>query len=185
MFKVSLEGDPSVDYIYCLDYIDVKAVQNSFHPIEVTDTTVSCNLDQRQRSSQQILDLADYLNMHSNYFLMRRYDDSKSFSSEIPLWIEIANPKSFFECFKFASDDVMVIHQRPSNINAIEEFCRLQKWRCTSKINARGSEASVTILYDLQFVWHDLLTRAKTQLVIVTIDGKQRYFLLFQSCFVS
>ena len=71
----------------------------------------------------------------------------------------------------------MLIHEDPSNLNEIEEFCREKHWRCTSRRNVRGSEASVTILYDLDDFYYEYLTRAKTQLVIVTIDGKQRYFL--------
>ena len=67
MCKVNLEEYQRVDYIYCLQYHDKQAVKTNFQPLEVTDTTISCNLEQRQRSSQQILDLADYLHMHKSY----------------------------------------------------------------------------------------------------------------------
>ena len=120
--------------------------------------------------------------MHqSDFNPIRRWNYGKSFSSDIPLWIELSNPKAFFDYFKdkFESDDVMLIWDswnKPSNLNEIEEFCTDQKWRCTERLNVFGSEASVTILYDLDFSY-EYFTRAKTQLVIVTIDGKQRYFL--------
>ena len=95
--------------------------------------------------------------------------------------MEHANLRSFFDYFKdkFESQDVMLIYDNPSNLNDIEEFCRDQKWRCTERGNVRGSEASVTILYDLDFFRYEDLTRAKTQLVIVTIDRKwwNGYFL--------
>ena len=175
-----------MDYIYCLKFED------SYHnnkPLEVTRTTIRCNLEQRQRSSQQILDLADYLWMHQSRFSpIRRWNSPSSFSSEIPLWVEHSNATSFFEYVKdkFESDDdVMLIHYNPSNLNDIKEFCKEQKWRCTDRWDVRGSEASVTILYDLDNFDYDNLTRAKTHMVIVTIAGKQRYFLQFQSCFVS
>ena len=186
MCKVSLEEDQNVDYIYCLSYLFSDAVQSNSKPLEVTDTTVECNLDQRQRSSQQILDLADYLQMHQSVSLfsypIRRWISGKSFSADIPLWVELSNSKSFFDYFKdkFDSDDVMLIWARgnePSNLNAIEEYCKEQKWRCTNDYNVRGSEASVTILYDLDYFFYELLTRAKTQLVIVTIARKERYLL--------
>merc|ERR1712150_64151 len=45
--------------------------------------------------------------------------------------------------------------------------------------NVTGSEASVTILYDLDYFHYEHLTRAKTQLVIVTIDGKQSELSIF------
>ena len=83
----------NVDYIYCLSCIFHDSVGTNFQRIEVNDTTVTCNLEQRQRSSQQILDLADYLNMHSDtYKPMRRWDSPESFSSHVPLWIVLANP---------------------------------------------------------------------------------------------
>ena len=126
MCKVNSEDHQNVDYIYCLPYFDkfaveslayfdYDAVETNCQPLEVTDTTISCNLEQRQRSSQQILDLADYLRMHSYYNPIRRWNSGKSFSSEIPLWVELSNPKSFFDYFKdkFKSDDVMLIYDYP------------------------------------------------------------------------
>ena len=183
--KSNENENENVEYIYCLKYFDSTAVKTNFQPLEVTDTTISCNLEQRQRSSQQILDLADYLWMHSYGDPIRRWNSGKSFSSEIPLWVQLSNPKSFFDYFKdkFKSDDVMLIwdgYNKPSNLNDIEEFCTEQKWRCTGSWNVKGSEASVAILYDLNDFNYENFTRAKTQLVIVTIDGKQRYFFNFK-----
>ena len=181
--QVNLKENLDVDYIYCLRYNDAYAVQVNSQLLEVTETTISCNLEQRQRSSQQILDLADYLQMHqSDYHPIRRWDSPKSFSSDIPMWIALSHPNSFFDFFKdkFESDDVMLIWQslnKPSNLNEIEEFCWEQKWRCTESGNVKGSEAFVTILYDFDSFGYEELTRAKFQLVIVTIDGKKRYFL--------
>ena len=187
MCKVNAENHQKVDYIYCLSYRDDFAVQTNAKPLEVTDTTISCNLEQRQRSSQQILDLADYLNIHSSPFPIRRWNSGKSFSSEIPLWVQLSNPKAFFDYFKekFESDDVILMREKkgekkPSNLSDIKEFCTIQKWRCTSECKVTGSEASVTILYDLDYFDYESFTRAKTQLVIVTIDGKQRYFFNFK-----
>ena len=176
MCKVNLDENQKVDYIYSLRYGgQYQLVQTNSQPLEVTDTTISCNLEQRQRSSQQILDLADYLWMHSNDYPIRRWNYGRSFSADIPLWVELSNPKAFFNYFKdkFESDDVMLIHYKPSNLNEIEEFCKEQKWRCTNDYNVRGSEASITILYDLSYFKYEFFTRAKTQLVIVTIAGKR------------
>ena len=179
IFKVNLDEHHKADYIYCLRYRDQYAVQTKFQPLEVTDTTISCSLCQRQRSSQQILDLADYLNIHSNSYPIRSWNSGKSFTSDIPLWIELYNSKCFFDYFKdkFESDDVMLIwdkYKKPSNLNDIEEFCREKNWICTEWGNLRGSEASVNILYDFSYFEYEFLTRAKTHLVFVTIDGKNR-----------
>ena len=182
MCQVNLKENLDVDYIYCLRYVNSKAVQTNCQPLEVTETSISCNLEQRQRSSQQILDLADYLWMHHQSIFppIRRWNSPSSFSSEIlPLWVEHSHPKSFFDYVKdkFESDDVMLIYDYPSNLDEIKEFCKEQKWRCTEFMNVRGSEASVTILYDLGDFSYEFFTRAKTRLVIVMIDEKQRYYL--------
>ena len=193
--KTNLDENQKVDYIYCLCYSDNNSDQTNIQPFEVTDTTISCSLEQRQRSSQQILDLADYLKMHQSEFPpIRRWSSGHyqfretpishwkhgtSFSSDIPLWVELSNPKAFFYYFKdkFESDDVMLIWDRSNlsfKFNDIKEFCKDQKWRCTERLNVRGSEASVTILYDFNQFFYEYFTRAKTQLVIVTIEGKPR-----------
>ena len=187
MDKVNLLNIRNMDYIYCLRYTDDKAVQNNSKALEVNESTVECNLAHRQRSSQEILDLADYLLMHSNFAPVRRCD-LKSFSSaDIPLWIELDSPESFFEYFEsnFPGDceDVMLSWDgpQPYNLNEIEDFCRYKKWRCTEVVNIIGSEASCIILYDLYWFHYEYLTRAKTKLIIVTLQGKERYIVLFQN----
>ena len=184
--KVSLEENQNVDYVYVIRNAARDAVLANSMPLEVTETTVECNLDQRQRSSQQILNLADYLQTHQSFLTIRRYESSSSFNSNIPLWIELTNSDSFFDYFKdkFESDDVMVICEpfiRSSSLNDMKYFCLQQNWRCAEKIDVRGSEASITILYDLDHFFYEHFTRAKTQLIIVTVNGKQRYFLLFET----
>ena len=182
-----IDENQNVNYIYCLDYEDKNAVHTNFKPLEVTDTTISCNLEQRQRSSQQILDLADYLWVHYSRSPIRRWNSGKSFSSDKPLWVKLSNQvvndrtRCFFDYIKdkFDSDDIMLIwddEHKPSNLNDIKKFCTEQKWRCTSYFNITGSEASVIILYGLDSFHYEFLTRAKTQLVIVTLAGKYRYF---------
>ena len=62
---------------------------------------------------------------------MRRWNSGKSFSAAIPLWVELSNPKAFFDYFKdkFESDDVMLIWDfwnQPSNLTDIEEFCKVK-----------------------------------------------------------
>ena len=177
-----------MDYVYCISRRNENAPQTYFgspyyQALEVTDTTISCNLQQRQRSSQQILDFADYLWMHrSTSVPVRRWNSGKSFSSKKPLWVQLSNAKKFFDYFKdkFEYDDVMLIwsddfkpYQR-QQIQDIKEFCSEKKWRCAYKLSVTGSEASVTIMYGFDIYNIEFFTRAKTQLVIVTIDGMQR-----------
>ena len=184
--KVSLEENQNVDYVYVIRNAARDAVRANSMPLEVTETTVECHLDQRQRSSQQILNLADYLQTHQSFLTIRRYESSSSFNSDIPLWIELTNSDSFFDYFKdkFENDDVMLIFKRPSvYFKGIEAFCKEQKWRCTEWYNVKGSEASVTILYNYDGFDYECFTRAKTQLVIVTTTGHRRYFGSKLICF--
>jgi len=102
---------------------------------------------------------------------------------------ELTNPNSFLEYFKdkFENNDVMVIwdlENKPSNLNDIEEFCHQQNWRCTEKWNVRGSEAFVTILYDLEslnYMFYECLTRAKTHLVMVTTTAESPFSTKLQN----
>ena len=183
---MNLEEYQNVDYIYCLRYDNLSAgVENNANALEVNETRVECNLDKRQRSSQEILDLADFLLMHCLYprfpiLSIRKPSGNKSFSTSIlPLWIELAHPKSFFEYFKhkYTGEDVMLMYEEDtSNVEEIQAFCREKEWGCTESVNVTGSEASITILYDIDKFYYELVTRAKTQLVIVTI---QRLFIFF------
>ena len=124
--------------------------------------------------------------MHQSHNIIRRYECSSSFYSDIPLWINLTNYKSLFDYFKdkFNCNDVMVVwnvQNKPTNLNDIEDYCKERNWRCTSDSSIRGSEASVTILYDFvdfyDFYYYEWFTRAKTQLIIVTTDEHQRCFL--------
>ena len=186
LFKDATKGETDKYKEFLSRLVNRSEPKNAFQinskPLEVTDTTISCNLEQSQRSSQQILDLADYLQMHQLQFPpIRKWNSGKSFSTDIPLWVELSNPNSFMDYFKdmFESDDVMLIWDswnEPFNLNDIEEFCSEKKWRCSESENVKGSEAFVTIMYDFDNFSYQHFTRARTQLVIVTIDGKQRYF---------
>jgi len=182
MCKVDLEDFPNkIDYIYSIRYLDSKAVQNPEKSLQVSDSMIQCNLAQRQRSSQEILDLVDFIRMHIGYQSpLRKYSSSPSFKSETPTWLELANQNSFFDYFqdKFSDcDDVMVIYDsinEPSNLDEITKFCQKKEWKCTVDVDVKGSEASVTILYDYDEFYFEFFTRAKHQLVIVTIENKER-----------
>ena len=193
MIKVKSEDIQNVDYIYCRSAEFSGSIVPE--PSEFTNPEISCNLYQSQRSSQQILDLAEYLTIHNDStndsHIIRRWNSPKSFSSDFPLWIELANPKSFFDYFKdkFKGEDVMLMWDLRINQskNDIEDFCKYKEWRSTLNLNVRGSEASVTILYDLYALMYESLTRAKTKLIIVTVEGSPRLYFLKKkiSCLIK
>ena len=178
MIQVDME-ECKIDYIYSIAYHDQSHAYRVFH---LRNDTFECNLLKRQRSSQEILNLADFSQMHMGYgawshykqkrFYMQ-YSSEGSFSSDKPLWIELDTPSWFPHIFqnlletKFPTDDVMVISDQSGY--DIKEFCRLKKWRWSHKFDVKGSEASVVVLFDLQSFGYEWFTRAKNQLVIVTI----------------
>ena len=138
------------------------------------------------RCSQEILNLTEYFEMHSkDYPPIRKYSCQNSFSANLPFWIEIANPESFFAVDPFdyftldtdPDNDVMLIWDgtnKPFNLDKIQEFCETKNWRCTKRRNVRGSEASLTIHYDLDQFYYEYLTRSKGDLVIITIQENER-----------
>ena len=96
MCKVDLEGFPyKIDYVYSIYYGDSQA-----QALPASDSMVECNLTQRQRSSQEILALADFISIHCNRYLLRKHSSRPSFKSETPKWIQLANESSFFKYFR-------------------------------------------------------------------------------------
>ena len=166
--QVSLE-ECKIDYIYCIAYHDQTPAYRVFH---LGNDTFECNLFNRQRSSQEILNLADFCQMHIGYGVWspyKQYSSEGSFSSDTPLWIELDNVFNIFQnIVKFTTDDVMVIYDQEEYEYDINQFCSLKNWRCSHKFDVKGSEASVVILLDLQSFGYEWFTRAKNQLVIVT-----------------
>ena len=138
---------------------------------------------QRQRSSQEILEFADYMNIHHTDSMtpIRAYQSEKSFSTCIPTLVEFEDPKLVFEYFedKFSHDeDVLVLHEFPTNFLEIEKSCEKKGWKSVYYQDVRGFEASIIIIYDLRDKFgYEWFTRAKHQLYIVTITGRltQRY----------
>ena len=63
---ISVNRNTVPDYIYCLSYRNGNAVNihAEVQSLVVGSTSISCNLHERQRSSQEILDLADYIQVH-------------------------------------------------------------------------------------------------------------------------
>ena len=78
--------------------------------------------------------------MHSNEPAIRKYTEVKSFSAEIPSWIELARPKAFFDYFqdKFVDMDVMLIwDEAPSNFKDFE-FARTKSGNALKEIMSQA-----------------------------------------------
>ena len=170
------------DCIYCIRYSQVgikpKATLNN-EDVFVTETMVHCDLRLCQRSSWEILKLANYLQMHSpNTFPFDLPQNSQSFSGTTPLWVEVNDPKDLLELIPELKEsldkDVMLIREHTDD--DIEEICQTMGWKCCHVSEVTGCEASVVFIYDPDQFRYEAFTRAKNMLVIVTLPNRMRSF---------
>ena len=109
-----LEDKISIDYIHCIHYGDIGKLCNVIKErVKNEIDQVSCQLLQFQRSSQQILDLANYLNRHMGQTCFT-FPTKGSFSGSIPLWITVDTQESFVKYAKSnlsQLQDVMLIYE--------------------------------------------------------------------------
>ena len=175
---------------------------NPSKDIFVASTLIYCRLNQCQRSSQEILEFVDFANTH--HFGSRVFSNyvpsEHSFSSCVPIWIEIKSHKDFTTyARKHMSDlkDVLLINfpggnkwsvpywhvyrYRPYYRNTqtplqdapeIDQLCSDLNWKCASS-EVTGSEASTVIVYCAGQFDYEVFTRARNQLIIVTLSTEK------------
>ena len=175
-------SNENTDYIFSVRYADIDPEASTKGSIKVKDGSIECNLDQRQRSSQEILDLLDYCKMHVGESPMKHFVSKPSFTSgNVPLWIQMEHicsqcfigfTKFFDENFPDFQDDVLLVAPFKSiHHETFLEYCREKKWEYYfySDNGLKGAEVSVVILLgikDFNFEW---FSRAKHQLIIITV----------------
>ena len=116
-----------------------------------TSNMFECKLNQPQRCSQEILDLANfYLLHHKNPYtiIQKQYSFKSSFSSGIiPLWIELENTDKFASVPQFIdSDDVLVLCKK-DDPDIIKRCCHENNWSFHDDEDLRGIESTVIVLY--------------------------------------
>ena len=133
---------------------------------------VFCQLSHCQRSCQEILDLAYYLNAHNG--LSRNFahhvESAYSFKGNDPKWLEVKDVQSFVTFIQASFDpenDLMILCDNKKDPE-IKKLCQVNKWRYSFSNEATGSEASTVILYDLQEFNYEIFTRARNELIIIT-----------------
>ena len=165
----------NIDFIHCVRYNQIGQRFNEvMEDVYIFESTIFCQLFQCQRSSQEILNLADYIHKHSAFsFPMKKIQLEDSFSGSQPKWIDIPSTKEFI---KYANEnlqeakDVMVIHEERNK--KIEEFCQVMHWKYCYFGEVTGFEASTVIIYDHEQFHYEVFTRAKHELIIVTNSRK-------------
>ena len=147
----------------------------------VKQSILFCQLRQNQRSSQPILDFAEYMITHAfphSYLTLKMIPSNDSFSGLLPQWIEVKNVDCFLEFLESNTlkekEDVMIISWDSLHLEImLENYCQKQSWKYCHRHQVRGSEASTVIIYDFEQFSYESFTRAKHQLIIVTVKDKK------------
>ena len=148
MIQIDLEEYINIDYVYCLTYHGIDIQEQDTRD---TSNMFECKLNQPQRCSQEILDLANfYLLHHKNPYtiIQKQYSFKSSFSSGIiPLWIELENTDQFASVPQFIdSDDVLVLCKK-DDPDIIKRCCHENNWSFHDDEDLRGIESTVIVLY--------------------------------------
>ena len=183
MIRINIEDYTNIDYIYCLTYRGIDTMKDALGQGDVFE----CKLYQPQRCSQEILDFANFYQMHhhshGNVIIHKHTADKSAFSFDLPLWVELENSDQLTSLSEVLTcDDVLVLCDE-DELDKIESSCQQNNWNFTSSNgNLRGTEAKVVVLYVNQVkcgigcnIGYEELTRAKDLLVIVSIRGQKRY----------
>ena len=183
-----------VDYINAIQYKDigkqlgVDAKDVGSHSEEIPERftsywrdgkrgTVYCQLRHCQRSCQEVLDLAYFLNAHNG--LSRNFahhvESAYSFRGSIPKWLEVKDIQHFIEFIKasFGPDhDLMILCSKKEK--EISELCKENNWRQSPCYNVTGSEASTVIVFNLYEFNYEIFTRARNELIIITTPERTK-----------
>ena len=174
------EDELNIEYVHCIRYEDFG--RKSFGEyIQVNDEVVFVSLLERQRSSEQITDLAFFMNRHTETntlnVLVPNIPLKKSFNGSVPQWLEVKDIKAFVEYAKTKLSehkDVMILRDYNGvKESKIESLCSELNWKYCNEHTVRGSESSLIIIYDWIWFTYEAFTRAKHDLLIVTLQGEK------------
>ena len=177
----NLEEKLEMDYIHCIRYEDLgKNYKVLEEEVKVGEETVSVTLLKRQRSSQPILDFSYFMKSHEKYpsTIPDIPNSHDSFPGPKPQWANVKDPKAFVKyaeekLFKFKGEAMIIIYEDEEKLPEISSLCSKLDWRYCYKYEVRGSESSLVIIYDFPYFWFEPFTRAKHNLLIVTLSGKR------------
>ena len=167
----------NIDYIYCAQYFDLGTKYSEALKSQLeTKNMLCCQLLDCQRSSQEIMNLTNYIARHTPNYLMKDFPSKLSFEDSIPQWILLEDSKTFVHYVRNNwshpnADDVMLVYE--NHDEEIETLCSELKWKYCFLDTISGSEASVVIVYDHDMFEYEVFTRAKNHLIIVTTQGKK------------
>ena len=144
-----------------------------------------CSLLHSQRSSQQIMDLAYFLQVHEDgwaRFCIRPYSDNKSYQGPMPIWLDLINSQALLDYAKSnwneLTDTMVIFIGEVFGFDKFENFCNQRLWKIYKNgTSVFGAEASTVIMICAQHDWNpfsyfERYTRAKHQLIIITFPDR-------------
>ena len=177
-----------IDVVICYHYADFSrflSIHNPRKSMYNQDQLIQCSLPHTQRSSQQIMDLAHFLQVHEtgwSRFSIRPYSNQKSYQGPTPIWLDLIDSQALHNYAKsnwVQLQDAMVIFiGEVFGLDDFKNFCYQRLWKvCNNGTSVFGAEASTVIMICAQHDWHpfscfERYTRAKHQLIIVTFPGR-------------
>ena len=186
----ALEHKLKVDYIHCikhsdlgLDRIDGWKREILTEKVQIAPERILVTLLQRQRSSQQILEISYFMKRHKihqsfNHEFADIPHAQESFSGSTPKWVEIKDAKEFVKYAEenlssFKGEAIVIRWYKCAEIPEISSLCSKLNWKYYKYDQVRGHESSMVIIYDFFRFDFESFTRAKHNLLIVTISGKK------------
>ena len=168
-----------------MDFSRFLSIHNPRKSILSQDQSIQCSLTHTQRSSQQILDLAYFIQVHElgwARFCIRPYSDDKSYQGPTPIWLDLIDSQALHDYAKsnwVQLQDVMVIFiGEVFGFDDFKNFCSQRLWKVyNSGTSVCGAEASTVIMICAEHDWNpfscfERYTRAKHQLIFVTFPGR-------------
>ena len=177
-----------IDVVTCYHYIDFSrflSIHNPRKSISSQDQLIQCRLTHTQRSSQQILDLAYFIQVHElgwARFCIRPYSDDKSYQGPTPIWLDLIDSQALHDYAKsnwVQLQDAMVIFVgEVFGFDDFKNFCYQRLWKVyTNGTSVFGAEASTVIIISAEvdynpFSYFERYTRAKHQLILITFPER-------------
>ena len=180
-----LKSDSNVEYVVAIRH---TFSQSSFPKVQrlkevsILDdsNTLVCVLDKRLRCSNEITALVFYLMIHlKDNSTLKSFEHSlDSFNGGVPIWLDVENVEDFVHFANtnpVISKSVMVIYDPKDDdfsLQRVVKLCSEKKWDCHPCTSIVGSEAKTVFLYNLKDFHFESFTRVTTDLIIITINGK-------------
>ena len=177
-----------IDVVICYHYLDFSRFlckHNLRKSLFTQDQFIQCSLPNTQRSSQQIMDLAYFLQVHEEgwaRFCIRPYSNDKSYQGPTPIWLDLTDSQALHDYAKsnwVQLQDAMVIFiGEVFGLDDFKNFCYQRFWKVYNNgTSVFGAEAPTVILICAQLDWNgfsyfERYTRAKHQLIIITFPGR-------------